>query len=242
MDPEDSRARFHTTRLSLIGRLSDEKRRGEALEELGAIYLPPVFAYLVRSGVAREEAGEIAQEFFCDVVIQRSLFDSFDPLKGRLRTFLVVALKRHLVSRNRRPKGPGGARPVPLDVMREEAILGDLGGDSPEAAFDRSFALQMFGKALARCERHYRESGRVSHWEVFHAHVVLPIVGSTAATPLAELAVRHGFRYAGDVGSAIQVVKHRFLTILREVVEDSVCDPSHADAEFRHVIALIRGG
>src|SRR6185437_12755692 len=66
-----------------------------ALEAICRAYWYPLYAFVRRSGQSPPDAQDLTQEFFCHLLEKRWL-DSADREKGKLRTFLVVALKRFM--------------------------------------------------------------------------------------------------------------------------------------------------
>ena len=86
--------RFLTTHWSLIEAVaSEEKDENHAL--IGSLlkrYWKPVYCYLRRHGYGNEEAKDLTQDFFHEVVLGRDLFQRADKSQGRFRSFLRVAL------------------------------------------------------------------------------------------------------------------------------------------------------
>src|ERR1041384_7929473 len=72
---ERTNAAFGTTRWTLLERLCDgtEQQRREAMNEVIVAYWPPVYAAVRRMGRGREEAAEVTQAFFADVMLERAL-------------------------------------------------------------------------------------------------------------------------------------------------------------------------
>ena len=96
MTLERSYERFHTTRWTQIRQLraGDEPARGEALEALVTRYWPAAYAYLRNRGHRQEEAAELTQAFFAEVVLGRDLFGRADQNNGKLRSFLLTEIGR----------------------------------------------------------------------------------------------------------------------------------------------------
>lgn len=91
---------FLTTHWSLIeavGTTADD--RNKAL--IGLLlnrYWKPVYSYLRRLGYDNEQAKDLTQSFFHEVVLGRELIRKADRSKGRFRSFLLTALKRYLIN------------------------------------------------------------------------------------------------------------------------------------------------
>src|SRR5439155_21117814 len=67
----------------------------DALEKLCRTYWRPVYAFLRRQGVGPEEAEDITQGFFAQL-LERRKFSALRKEKGRLRSFLLGSLKYFL--------------------------------------------------------------------------------------------------------------------------------------------------
>lgn len=241
MELNKTHARFETTSWTLVREVSVGGERCErAAAELMRRYWPAVYAYLRGSGMRRDEAEEATQGFFTDVVLARGLIERADPDRGRLRTFILTSLKRYLVDQYRRVRARGGGRVASIEAFdREEDAWGASSLEGVQA-FDRRWAVAQLEEAIRRCESHFLSNGKAGHWEAFEDRVYRPAVVGSTPSPLAELAPRCGFRTPADAAAAVQVVKKRALTLLREVVAESVADPSEIEREYRDTLTLLR--
>lgn len=188
---------------------------------------------------SRDEAAELTQAFFVEVVIGRRLFERADAAQGRLRGLLRSALKHFATDQWRRAAVRGRGSIVPLgELDREDGLA--IGGDSG-GAFDRRWALVLFEESMRRCEAHFTGGGnpRLGHWRLFEARVVRPAVQGCEIRPLGEDAAACGFGSAGEAAAAVQTVKRRFGAIFREVVGETVGDLSDLDEEYWLIRSLI---
>ncbi|MCL4741100.1 MAG: hypothetical protein KJZ54_02765 [Phycisphaerales bacterium] len=236
----DGEARFQTTRWSLVVRLQGgEDERRAALAELARIYRPAVYGYLRRRGLSSDEADEATQDFFTWVVLARGLVERADPVKGKLRTFILTALQRHETDRHRRREARGGVHRS-LDELRheEEMLAGELPED-PVRAFDRRWATALVEEAMRRCEAHFRASGRLGHWALFEARVVRPAISPCRPPPAAELIGAFGFRSTAEANAAVQTVKRRYVSVLREVVAEATGDAAEAEEEYEALLSML---
>ncbi len=243
MEGYQTHARFETTQWRLVDELRgpDPACRARALEALVGRYWPPVYATLRRMGRRPDEAAEITQGFFADVVLGRGLFEQARGERGRLRTLLLTSLTRYQIDRQRRAAARGAGRVFSLEgaeLAREERIVAAADGLAPEVAFERRWALAHLEEALRRCESHFLSHGRAGHWALFEARVLRPSISATTPPPLAQLAVEHGFRTGADAAAAVQVVKKRLMAVLREVIAEAVADPAEQEEELGLVLGL----
>src|SRR5208282_338970 len=121
---EGSGARFVTTHWSvvLVAGRHDSTRAQNALARLCQTYWYPLYAYVRRCGHSPHDAQDLTQEFFQRLLEKRWLED-VDREKGRLRTFLVLALKHFMANEWRRAsaqKRGGNQSLVPLDTELAE--------------------------------------------------------------------------------------------------------------------------
>ena len=80
-------AEFATTHWSVVLEAQGESPAAqEALEKLCRTYWRPIFAFLRRQGIPPEEAEDITQGFFAQLLERRS-FDAVRKEKGRRRVF-----------------------------------------------------------------------------------------------------------------------------------------------------------
>jgi hypothetical protein len=88
---------FATTRWSVVvaaGARSTIAAQ-QALERLCQAYWQPVYAFIRRTGHEQEDARDLTQDFFADLIADKSIGRA-DPNRGRFRSFLLGALKHFL--------------------------------------------------------------------------------------------------------------------------------------------------
>src|SRR5205823_2430155 len=118
---ENGAAVFATTHWSVVLEAQgDSPAAQNALEKLCRAYWRPVYAFLRRQGVGPEEAEDITQGFFAQL-LERRKFSALRKEKGRLRSFLLGSLKYFLADERRRAmaiKRGKGQRLIPLERLR----------------------------------------------------------------------------------------------------------------------------
>src|SRR5262249_34691315 len=78
---------FNTTHWSVVLAAQTESPTAqEALEKLCQIYWPPIYSFVQRKGVDPEEAKDITQEFFADLLEHKNLA-AVRREKGRFRSY-----------------------------------------------------------------------------------------------------------------------------------------------------------
>src|SRR5438067_13767906 len=93
---------FVTTHWSVVlAAQAQSPAADEALEKLCRTYWPPIYSFVRREGRTVEDAQDLTQSFFARLLERRD-FDAVRKEKGRLRSYLLVALKHFLVNERQR--------------------------------------------------------------------------------------------------------------------------------------------
>lgn len=243
-------AAFHTTHWTEIfeARSEDEEKRQAALRELLGRYWKPVYSYLRCKGYEREEAKDLTQGFFHEIVLGRELIQQADRKKGRFRTFLLTALDRYVTSihrtEKRKKRVPEGGI-INLDDVDWLAIP-DRDG-SPTQVFDYAWASAVLDQVLGEVEANYRRKGKTAHWEVFQARVIQPIMENVKAPSLTRLCEKLGISNTAKASKMTVRVKRRFRTLLRRHVRQLVDSDAQVDEEIGYLMRVFsaaqdRGG
>lgn len=170
--------KFPTTRWSAIvaARSNDATERARGLETIAALYWKPVYKYIrLRWGKSNEDAKDLTQEFFSRA-IEKSFLDTFDPAKGRLRTFLrtcVDGLVANQEKAARRLKRGGDAAIVPLDFDSAEEELDRVDRPPPvsmDEFFEKEYVRSLFGLAVESLRRQCEEHGKEVHFRLFELY------------------------------------------------------------------------
>jgi DNA-directed RNA polymerase specialized sigma24 family protein len=237
-----SHADFQTTSWTVLEalRAGSPAERNEAIETLIHCYFPAVYAYLVRSGRRRDEAAELTQAFFADVVLSRRLFECADDRKGRLRTILLTALQRFVIDQHRRKVARAADRRLSLESLgAEEAFLSQHARATPEEVYDRRVAIATLQQAIDRCEEYFTSKQKVAHWQAFSMAEIRPAVAGVENPPLSVVAKETGFASAAHVASAFKVVRKHLQICLREVIAETTASSEDQEAEFEYLTGLL---
>lgn len=234
-------ADFSTTRWTLVrdAQSASAAERSAALEALCSAYWPPIYAFLRRRGHDAEDAADLTQAFFRHLIEKRGLA-SVDPALGKFRAFLLASVK-HFVSNARehdvaQKRGGGWARvdfdPPALERRYAGVRSADL---DPEQAFDRQWAATVLERAVTTLGAQHDAAGRGREFALLSGYLT-----SDAGEERPYRAV------AADLGTsetAVRAAVHRLRQALgkalREVVAETVGDAAAADAELRHLLALL---
>jgi RNA polymerase sigma-70 factor (ECF subfamily) len=205
-----------------------------AMETICRSYWYPLYAYARRCGQSPHDAQDLTQEFFCRLLEKRWL-DSVDPSKGRLRTFLILAMKRFMAKDWRRAiaqRRGGGQLHVPLDTTLAESRY-DSGVDAHLAAeqvFDRQWALALIEITLDRLKAEFVAAGKPEEFEMLKR----TLMAERGAIDYAAIA--HQLKASeGAARVAVHRLRKRFRELYREEISQTLTDGTDLDAELRHL-------
>ncbi len=211
-----------------------------ALEQLCRVYWPAVHEHLRRQGMNSHQAEDLTQEFFARLLAGNS-FAGVSPDKGRFRTFLLAALKHFLINewkRERTQKRGGGIPLVALDGLEAPArdALEPRFEETPDAAYDRRWALTVLARVTARMKTEYAAAGQSERYDGLKGYLL------DGAEPLSyeETAGRLGLTESA-VKSAVYKIRQRFGAMLRAEVSRTVGLPGEVDDEIRCLLEALRG-
>ena len=233
-------AAFRTTHWSVVLDAQGESPAAqEALEKLCRTYWRPVFAFLRRQGIPSEEAEDITQGFFAQLLERRSL-DAVRREKGRLRSFLLGALKYFLTDERRRAqaiKRGKGQQIISLDELRKGEGIEIEPADpmTAEMIYERRWALTVLERVLRRLKDEYRAAGNTMLFDALKE--LLP--DEPGSPSQAEIGIRLGMT-ENAIRQAFYRFRQRYQSLLREEIAHTVATPGDIEDELRHLIAVIR--
>lgn len=235
--------RFQSTRWSLVARAGrDSEGKRAALEELCALYWPPIYAFARRKGNSVEDSNDLVQGFFCDV-LARNDFARADPERGRFRTFLLTCFTHFLANeRDKRmaSKRGGGRQQFSLDVMRAEddyrlelpSIATD--GLTPEASFERRFAQTLLHNVLESLAAEYAKRGREERFSALRIYLEDPDPEHSYRAVAARLGCSEG-----AVKVTVHRMRQRFRELLVEEVAQTLENPDEVKDELGRLLAAL---
>ena len=235
----DVEAVFVTTHWSVL--LTAQNRSPaarEALQQLSHVYWGPVYSFIRREGRTREEAQNLTQGFF------GQLLERADPVavrraKGRLRVFLLESLKNFLANERRLAgaarRGAGRTPPISFAALETEAGLelesATLSGDR---IYEQRWAMTVLDQAIARLTDEQQRFpnpalaarlGELLSEEPDRA--CLAAIGREFGLP--ELAVKQ----------ALQRLRERYRHLLREEISHTVGKTDEIEHEARTLVLAL---
>jgi RNA polymerase sigma factor (sigma-70 family) len=226
-------ATSHTAFAVLRGR--DPARREAELERLARIYWKPVYCLVRRSRMAtNEDAKDLTQDFFTEVILGGSLVDQYEPGKGTFRAYLKGALRNFMAKRSRdagREKRGGNTRILSLDVAEAdlEQILPDADAMTPEEAFDSAWRNEVLVRATRRLEEQLRTQGKQVYYDVFRRYDL----EEGSQTLSYEQLGRELRLSADDVKNYLTRTRQEFRHVVRSILCESVENPEGLAEEWK---------
>ena len=230
---------FPDTRWTMVLRAAGEggshdSRR--AMEDLCCAYWRPVYVASRRHGLSHEDAEDLTQTFFADLVATNSIH-RVSPDAGRLRWFLQASLRHHLShwrDRAMAAKRGGGREPLRLDMSGAENYYHLIPADklTPEVLYDRHWMLALMDRAMATLSDEQSSRGR----SAFFASVRPALTAEGTGSCYAAIAAEHGLTEAA-VKMAVVRLRTRLREIIRAEIGETVATPEEVDDEIRHLFA-----
>ena len=238
-----SQALFVTTRWSVVlaARDSSCPEAAPALEAICRSYWFPLYAYVRRCGHSAPDAEDLTQEFFCRLIEKRWL-DAADPEKGRLRTFLIAALKNFMAKEWRRASAQrrgGGQVRVPMDTAFAETRYAATPADSLPAdeTFDQQWALTLLELTVNRLRAEFAAAGKPGDFTTLKD----TLMAAHGAIDYGAVAGRLGGS-AGAARVAVHRLRKRFREVFREEISQTLAEGVNLDDEVRYLAAALARG
>jgi RNA polymerase sigma-70 factor (ECF subfamily) len=231
---------FLTTHWSVIeaAEKGDGDRERELIGLLLRQYWRPVYCYLRRKGYPNEEAKDLTQGFFHEVVLRRGLVEKADPAKGRFRSLLLITLNRYVsdvrdaqTARKRIPS----SKLVSLDFVNPPDLGASSAAVSPEEGFNAAWVSMLLEQTLEQVEAQCHEDDKTVHWYVFRDRVLQPIMSRGEPPSLKQLCARYGIESETTASNMIVTVKRRLQKAMRECLRRSVTSDELADDELEEL-------
>jgi len=234
---------FHTTRWSLVraaqGGGVDAAARTVALGELCERYWYPLYAFARRSGCDEHDAQDVVQGFLGRWLEKGDLGAQADPDAGigRFRSYLLGALRHFMANERRRDRAQkrgGAATTLSFDITDGEAHYGrePWHEATPDALFERSFAMTVLTAAIARLGEEYAARGKGPLFERLRGFL------DGHDEPYAGLAAELGMT-EGACKVAVHRLRTRFRQALRDEIAQTVGSPAEVDDELAHLRAAL---
>jgi RNA polymerase sigma factor (sigma-70 family) len=218
---------------------ADSSRSRQALAALCEAYWYPVYAFLRRKGCTVEEARDLAQGYFLEL-LEKGFLKEVRPEAGRFRSFLLVSVKHFLsnaLNRERALKRGGGVSPLRLELDAAEGRYATDPADSaltPDRLFERQWAMAVLERAMGSMREDCVRSGDAARFDRLKPY----LTGEEPAVPYRQVAEELGLSESA-VKVAVHRMRVRFGQVLREVIAQTVVSPEEIDDEIRFMLSSL---
>jgi RNA polymerase sigma-70 factor (ECF subfamily) len=219
---------------------ADSHAAAAALNHLCQAYWYPLYSFARRQGHSPEDASDLTQEFFAQLLARGGL-NSASPERGRFRNFLLGSFRNLMANEwkkaNRQKRG-GQAEVFSLDELDAEARyrLEPRDDCTPEKLYDRRWAETILGRVVQRlqgeCDGDGQERGR--RFEVLKTFLLDP----KGTLSLAEAAAQLGLSVIATKG-VVHRLRQRYREIFREEIAHTVARPEEVDDEIRYLFQAL---
>jgi RNA polymerase sigma factor (sigma-70 family) len=231
--------RFDTTRWSIVMRARDGSGHARtALEALCRTYRPPVLAYIRRRGYSAATAEDLAQTFFTHFV-EHAYHADADPARGRFRAFLLTALKRFLIDAdyeaNAAKRGGGYQfRSFEQSTNNGNTLENLADTETPERAFERSWAVTLLEAAMTRLREEARSAGKSKLFEQLSEFLTERPDEDDYARVAESLNLRRN-----TLAVAVHRLRHRLRELIREELAQTTVDQVDLESEIHDMRAAL---
>jgi DNA-directed RNA polymerase specialized sigma24 family protein len=237
--------RFLTTHWSLLQDLkgAEGPTNRALIELLLERYWKPVYCYLRREGYANEDAKDLTQGFFHEVVLNRHLFERAEATKGSFRSLLLHALHQYLTDQRRKEwaeKRIPPQRLVSLEAVDPVELPQSVVQLDPDESFNYTWKADLLEHVLAQVRGDYTSQGMETHWLLFRDRLLTPLLEDRPVPALRELCQRYGIEQQATASHMLTTVKRHFQTILRSHVRQTVLDGQSLEEELQEITKFFR--
>lgn len=213
------------------------EQASEALEELCRTYWCPIYGLSRVLGDPVEDAKDLTQGFLADF-IHKGLLAEADPAKGRFRSYLQRCFQLYRSNEKQRlraVKRGGGAQIIAIDEILGEERLGAATASTgtPEAIFDRCWALTVMDNAYRKVEADYRASGKGALFDAIKG-----FLGGPETPPYESVAGSLGMKVEA-VRTTVSRLREHYRDEIRRRIADTVLDPGKVDEEMTYLFETL---
>jgi RNA polymerase sigma-70 factor (ECF subfamily) len=233
--------RFASTRWSVVMAAGqrDSPESEAALATLCEQYWYPLYAYARRRLPDAEQAQDLTQDFFARL-LEKDYLRQADRQRGKFRTFLLTAFQHFLAKEHDRAnaqKRGGGRRVLSLDFdSGERRYRREPSHDTtPEAVYERGWALMLLEQGLARLREEFASLGRQRLFDCLKG----ALTAEQAHQPYAELAGQLGMSTEA-LKVAIHRLRRRYGELVRAEIAQTVTTAEDIEDELRDLFAAVR--
>jgi len=235
------RSAFPQTRWSLVvsARDQDSPAAERALSELCELYWFPLYCFVRRKGHSPQDAEDLTQEFF-RLVIEKNFLATADAERGKLRSFLLTAMK-HFLSDSWRAgnaqKRGGGKVILSLDqkTAEDRYLIEPSHEQTPEALFELHWAQNLLDQIMTKLRAVYHDLGKSDLFEALHEFIAWNSAEGSYGEASAKLGITEG-----TARVTVFRMRKRYGELLRAQIEETVASPEDVAGELQHIFKILQ--
>ena len=232
--PRQSFATTHWSVVAAAGSESSSLAR-EALATLCSAYWYPLYAYVRRRGHQPDEAQDLVQGFFTQL-LEKDRIRAADPARGRFRSFLLASFNNFVANQRRDAqtvKRGGGHRVLSLDFNSGEDRyhLEPSHEVTPEVIFQRRWAMTVLENAVGRLQQEFEQAGKADQFAILRV-----FLGGESEPPAYRDVAEELNTTEGAVKVAVHRLRRRCGEILRDEISQTVTTDKDVDQELRDLL------
>ena len=210
---------------------NDLRTSSLALEKLCETYWKPLFIFARRLGHNEHDAQDLTQAFF-EQFLQKGYIRAADPRRGRFRSFLLTSFRHFLTkewAKTRTAKRGAGVTFVSFEELTpgENAQLEQANKLTPEAAYDRQWALRVFDVALGKLRQEFAAADKQRQFAELK-----PFLSRLGTHADYQLVAEQCGMNPGAVAVAVRRLRVRYGELLRAEIANTVASPQDIEDEL----------
>ncbi len=228
---------FPPTMWSMVRLAVAEKQPGAdvALDQLCRLYEKPILAYIIRDGHSFQEAQDLKQGFFLQLLSKNALADA-EATRVKLRAFLLTKLQGFLIDQYRHGTAQkrGAGKVVALgDLSEEQQHLAEpVDTVTPDIAFQRQWLTTVFGTAMTQLRDDYTSRNQAAFFDI-----LAPFIDPRSQPDITALSLQL-VRPEGTVKSDLSRLRARWRDLIRDHIAATLVDPTQQtiDIELKELM------
>jgi DNA-directed RNA polymerase specialized sigma24 family protein len=238
------RKSFLTTQWSVIERIvaNDETDNQTLINDLLEKYWKPVYCYLRHKGHGNEEAKDLTQGFFQEVVLGRKLVLQARRAKGSFRKFLLTALERYVKSAHRKdiaqkriPKSNIGS----LEYIDSTHLVEPLSGLTAEESFHYAWVSSLLDGVFAEVEADCNTHDLDVHWNLFRDRVLGPIAHESEPPSLTEMCEKYDIEDKKKASNMVITVNRRVQAAIKRHLRQALSEETTVEEETKEIMRAL---
>ena len=229
----EQNSKFPMTQWSLVSRVRAGNR--EALDELCEHYWYPLYAFVRYSGYGPHYAEDLTQSFFLKL-IDKNILKSVNREKGKLRTFLLSALKSFMADDYRKGKAEkrGGNNvivSINAEIGEEKYAYEPKDNMTPDRVFEFEWLMLLIDNATTRLRAEFRRKKK----EALFDSIKELLLEKSNDEPYDDIARKNGLTL-NALKMTVSRMRKRFQEIFQNEIAQTVMDEGDVMDEIRDLM------